>query len=237
MPSYCIDLSSYNTLARYRGIGNYEAGLAHGLEAIRSQLAPDERFLAVFSTDEVPHETPLHPEAHAASLPPPARQTAHYDRYFARRWLQLYPTLIRHAPDVVHFVEGPQAMLSNRYASVVTCHDLIPLRMPQWYISRRLWNEPIRRAKDYLRYHLADRLIAVSYATALDMEQILAIPRQRITVVHPGVNHEVFRPEAPPGERATQVRRFSLPVRYCLYVGACDHRKQVDLLLRAYRQI
>jgi glycosyltransferase involved in cell wall biosynthesis len=237
MPSYCLDLSSYNTLARYRGIGNYEVGLAHGLERLRGELAPDERFLSVFSPNEAPHEAPLRPEHHATPLPPPAQQTAHYDRYFARRWLRLYPTLIRNAPNVVHFVEGPQAMISSSYGSVVTCHDLIPLRLPQWYIPRRLWNEPLRRAKDYLRYHLADRLIAVSHATALDLEQLLSIPRQRISVIHQGVDHDLFRPEAPAGERAEQVRRFSLPLRYCLYVGACDYRKQVDLLLRAYRQI
>lgn len=235
MPAYCLDLTCHNTLARHRGIGRYAASLGRALHAIRGELGPGERLLAATSSEDISDD--LRPERHERPLPPTEAQGAAYGRYFRGRWWGLRRTLDRVAPDVVHLVEGPQMLLLRSSRVVVTCHDLIPLLMPRWYIPRRWRNEPPLRARNFLWYHLADRLIAISKATASDLHDLLDIAPERITVIPQGVDHERFHPRAEPGERDDLTRRLGLPPRYALYVGAADPRKRVDLLLRSYRRV
>lgn len=238
MPVYCIDLTSYNTLARHRGIGRYTYYLANELHKLKAELRPDERLVASVSMrGERAISDEIRPQFHEEELPPIQKQSRAFDRFWMKRWLFLRQTLRSAAPDVMHFVEGPQTLPSRAYRSVVTCHDIIPLMNPAHYIRDSWRREPIARAKDYLRYTTASRLIAVSQATALDLEREMLIPRSRITVIPQGVDLNLYRPEGEAGERERISARYGLPARYSLYVGANDWRKRIELLLRSYGQV
>ena len=238
MPNYYVDLTALDTLARSRGVGRYAHYLAHGLHRLKPELGADERLVAIvglrgkeaFSDD-------LRPESHLRPLPALGDQSAAYDRYWRQRWLHLRGELRRAAPEVVHFIEGPAALPAIEYRSIVTCHDIIPLLMPALYLPKLLREEPLRRAKDYLRYQLAQRVIAVSHATARDLSRGLGVPAGRISVIHEGVDHEAFHPNEAPGEVDRLRARYGLPARYALYLGAHDPRKRVELLVTAWRTV
>lgn len=236
MPTYYVDLTALNTLARSRGVGRYAHYLARGLHALRPELGPDERLVAIVGLRGDAFSDDLRPESHLRPLPPLLDQGPAYDRYWRDRWLFLRRTLRKAAPDVVHFIEGPAALPAAEYRSVVTCHDIIPLMLPALYLPK-LKDEPIRRAKDYLRYQLAQRVIAVSNATARDLSGTLGVPEGRISVVHEGVDHDTFHPEPAPGEVDRLRARHGLPARYALYLGAHDPRKRVGLLVTAWRAV
>jgi glycosyltransferase involved in cell wall biosynthesis len=237
VPTYYVDLTALNTLARSRGVGRYAHYLARGLSKLVPELDPGERLVAivglrgrdVFSDD-------LRPESHLGPLPPLAEQGAAYDRYWRDRWLFLRRALQKSSPDVVHFIEGPAALPATEYRSIVTCHDIIPLLMPALYLPK-LTEEPVRRAKDYLRYKTAQRVIAVSNATAHDLATDLGVPEGRISVVHEGVDHDTFHPAVAPGEVDRLAKRYGVPARYGVYLGAHDPRKRVALLVTAWRAV
>ena len=72
----------------------------------------------------------------------------------------------------------------------------------------------------------ATHVICVSEATKKDLMQYLAVAEGKITVIHNGIDHSVFKPSA------VNDGRFSAP--YVLYVGSERPRKNLVCLLRAF---
>jgi glycosyltransferase involved in cell wall biosynthesis len=234
VPTYLLDCSVHNTPGRYQGVGRYTYYLARALHGLRAELAADERLIATVrlrGDDAVTADLVL--DRHEEPMPPPERRDAVYNQYFKLRWVHMRRTLASARADVIHFVEGPQALPTGAARSIVTCHDLIPLLMPHEYLPRRD-RELVRRAKDYLRYRTADRIVAISRATADALVTQMSISSHRIKTVLQGVDHDRFHPRVAPGEREQITTRYRIPPRYTVFVGMADPRKRVDLLLRCY---
>jgi glycosyltransferase involved in cell wall biosynthesis len=71
------------------------------------------------------------------------------------------------------------------------------------------------------------RIIAVSQSTKDDLIHCLDIPDERISVVHEGIDHSLFRP--------VSHRIYNHP--YILFVGAEHPRKNFTTLLKAFSQL
>jgi glycosyltransferase involved in cell wall biosynthesis len=118
----------------------------------------------------------------------------------------------------------------------VTVHDVIPLVEKEEdggqdrksdVISRlalRQWVSGLQRAK---------RIIAVSEWTKRDLVERAGVPAERISVVHHGIDTDLFGPVGD-GD-ALGVAECGLPpgTRYVLYVGSLHPRKRVTTLVRA----
>lgn len=113
--------------------------------------------------------------------------------------------------------------------TVVTIHDLIFLRYPQYYhpIDRTIYNHKFRRACEN-----ADRVIAVSEFTKQDIIKFYGTPEDKIDVVYQGCD-PVFGREIPEETREEVSRRYCLPQRFLLYVGSIEERKNLMLVARA----
>lgn len=112
---------------------------------------------------------------------------------------------------------------------VVTVHDLIryldlldgggliaaPGRRDAWYLRR-----------DYAGVRRAAAVIAVSEATRRNVVRHLGVPRERVFVVHNGLDHERFRPPAQPIDPGYP---------YMLFVGSEHPRKNLASVLRALK--
>jgi glycosyltransferase involved in cell wall biosynthesis len=124
-------------------------------------------------------------------------------------------------------IRNPQSTIHNR--SVVTAHDMIP------------WVVPGYAGSPLFRLYLAMAVAGVKRATAImadseasrrDVIRVLRVPPGRVHTVYLGV-------EPPLDYSASQLHevraRFGLPSRYAFYLGGFDRRKNVPLLLRAWR--
>ena len=113
--------------------------------------------------------------------------------------------------------------------SVVTIHDLIFLRYPQYYKPIDRW---IYRYKFHRACEQADRIIAVSECTKRDIIRFFGTAEDKIDVVYQGCDDR-FR-QAVSAEKKEEVRtHYQLPKHFILYVGSIEERKNLMLLARA----
>lgn len=118
---------------------------------------------------------------------------------------------------------------STNVRSIVTIHDLIFLRYPQYYkpVSRWIYHLKFRRACEQ-----ADRIIAVSECTKRDVMHFFGIPAGKISVLYQGCD-ERYRLTTTMEQREEVRIRYQLPPRFILYVGSIEERKNLMLLAEA----
>ena len=125
------------------------------------------------------------------------------------------------------------ALLRCPVPMVVTLHDLAPLKQHGQYLRSML-----RFKLRYLAVQRATRVIVPTYAVAEQVESVLDIPQERIVVI-PEAPAAALHPRSEEEVSAVR-RRFSLPERYLVWVGAMqtpDPRKRVAALTRAQRSM
>ena len=127
---------------------------------------------------------------------------------------------------------GPNffGFFSSSHLTVITVHDLSYLIHPDCIAKKTL-----RFLQKYMPKCLAraDRIIAVSKNTKKDLVRLCGVPEEKISVVYPGYNSEVFRPAKI--EHRILSDTFNLEPGYILYVGTIEPRKNLVTLLEAYR--
>jgi glycosyltransferase involved in cell wall biosynthesis len=119
---------------------------------------------------------------------------------------------------------------------VLTCHDLIPLEFPRHYPTSRGVLGVVRRRLNRAAYRKADRVIAISRATADSLIR-LGVPSRNIEVVHHGIAPSKWtRPGVE--QSATVLARYALePNRYILCVGELNWRKNIRNVLHALADV
>jgi glycosyltransferase involved in cell wall biosynthesis len=115
--------------------------------------------------------------------------------------------------------------------AVVTIHDCIHLRFPQYL--------PTRGAYAYARLFLwsatrqADRVITVSEASKRDILDYFHIPPEKIEVIYNGIDERFLTP--PPEEEVVRVReRYQLDAPFLLYAGNIKPHKNLERLVQAF---
>ena len=143
--------------------------------------------------------------------------------------------LLRDGVDLYHGLSGelPQGIRRAGIKSLVTIHDLIFLRHPEYY--HRL-DVMLYRRKFYRTLHEADRIIAISECTKRDILYYSDYPADRIDVIYQTCSSD-FRRTASEAERTAVRRRYSLPDHYILNVGTIEERKNVMLVVKALQQL
>jgi glycosyltransferase involved in cell wall biosynthesis len=122
--------------------------------------------------------------------------------------------------DVLH-VPSYRRMLWRRPCPLVaTIHDLAPFRLPGKYDWLRMWYGRVVARQLAQRQ---DRIIAVSRATAADIRRFFAVPPERLSVIHNGLDHERFSPAGRREAAAWVARRHALFPPFFLYVARLEH--------------
>lgn len=136
--------------------------------------------------------------------------------------------------DINHILDqtyGHLVFFLNPDKTVVTCHDLNPLK----FVWQRQWKEKIKKELYLLSLKgmtRATRIIAVSQATKSDIVRLLGYPEERIVVIPEGVN-EIFCPVKT--EKAYQsISKYKLPDKFLLYVGHSGEYKNLKTALRVF---
>lgn len=192
------------------GLGNYSRTLVSRL----SEYAPDiHQHLFVhkkfFKVIDLPKNTAVHVGEGNASL-----------------WRSVYlgKEIEKHTVDIFHGLnaELPFYIPSN-VKKVVTVHDVIFDIFPNQYTAL---DRAMHRNKLQFAVSKADKIIAVSNSTKLDLQKYYKVEESKIEVVHPTWSPYFDLPLTTPPELET------LPKDYFLFVGNEIERKNLKTVLK-----
>jgi glycosyltransferase involved in cell wall biosynthesis len=115
--------------------------------------------------------------------------------------------------------------------SVVTIHDCIHLRFPQ-YLPNRL-GYAYARSFLWMATHHSNRVITVSEASKRDILEYFNVPPAKIDVIYNGIDERFGEP--PAEEDVTRVReRYQLIDPFILYAGNIKPHKNLGRLIEAF---
>ncbi len=213
-----------------RGADVYFQGLVQGL----TQLPPKHQFLlfSYFYRDY---------EKKAAAMPRP--QAANFKLAY-KRWPERMVKALEDMSiplidwafarpsgvQLYHNLGGAPPRLS--VPTVATIYDL----MPEVFHERakaRGENPPPLQASAGRLANRADRIITISAATRDDLVRFYGVSPAKISVVHLGVDHDLFKPRTNPAALSNCRRRYGLPDKYLLFVGPFEYRRNAEAGLTA----
>jgi glycosyltransferase involved in cell wall biosynthesis len=136
--------------------------------------------------------------------------------------------------NLYHGLSGelPFGIDKTKTKAIVTIHDLIFLRYPEWYkpIDRKIYyKKALNACKN------ADRIIAISEQTKNDIVEFLGIFENKISVVYQGCSKR-FMELVTEDEKKRIQNKFKLPPEYILYVGTVEERKNLLSVIRALHE-
>ena len=141
--------------------------------------------------------------------------------------------LLEDKVQIYHGLSGelPLGLRNSGIKSVVTIHDLIFLRHPEYYhwFDRKMYTW-----KFHQTIKQADRIIAVSECTKRDILEFGKIDPEKISVIYQSCNPK-FTNMPTEGEMEAATKKYDLPERYLLCVGTIEERKNLMLAVRSLR--
>lgn len=156
---------------------------------------------------------------------------------FYNIWRQrgIVTDLVKDNIEIYHGLSGelPIGISKKNIKTVVTIHDLIFLRYPQFYayIDTQIHHLKFKHAAEK-----ADVVIAISEQTKKDIVHFLDIPASKIKVVYQSC-HQAFKNEYTVDEKKVVLQKYNLPESYILNVGTIEERKNILSVIQAIRKI
>ena len=210
------------------GLGNYGRTLVNGLAAI----ADDDLALYLYAPDEGKEELrcQVHPSPHLHFVYP---QKVMVKALWRSRGI--IKNLRRDHIDIFHGLSGelPIGIRSSGIRSVVTIHDLIFMRHPEYY---HWLDTKVYAAKFHRTVKEADRIIAISECTKRDIVQLGGVNPDIIDVVYQSCG-TFFHLPADEGKKQEVNAHYLLPPRYIVSVGTIEERKNILLAVRAMQRL
>ncbi|MEA2552529.1 MAG: hypothetical protein QOJ65_705 [Fimbriimonadaceae bacterium] len=124
--------------------------------------------------------------------------------------------------------------LRTKTPRVLVVHDLFALTNPELYVTRRakITANSLRRS-----IQVADRLVAVSESTKLELGEHLKVSPEEVTVTHLGPGNDVERRD-PKTVGREELGRIGVPwPRFLFMLSTIEPRKNVPRLLEAFAKV
>jgi len=137
-------------------------------------------------------------------------------------WHQLrLPTLARRlGAAVIHVPSYRRLVWRKPCALAATIHDLAPFHVRGKYDPARMfYGRVVVRALARRQ----DRVIVPSRRTAEDVERFFGLNRDRVCVIHNGIDHERFHPGDAETARSEAASRWGLDRPFFVYVSRLEH--------------
>ena len=129
--------------------------------------------------------------------------------------------------------ELPLGLKAAGIPGIVTIHDLIFLRHPEYY---HWLDVQIYRWKFLHTLHEAERIIAISECTKRDIIAYGDFPEDKIDVIYQSCSLR-FCNEASCSDKERIQKKYNLPARYILNVGSIEMRKNMLLVVKALQHL
>ena len=153
--------------------------------------------------------------------------------YSVREQLSIPLDLRREGVDLFH---APHYVLPplTPCKSVVTIHDCIHLRFPQ-YLPNRL-GYAYARGSLWVATHRANRVLTVSEASKRDILRYFKVPPAKIDVIYNAIDERFGR--MPEADEIARVReRYQLNDPFVLYAGNIKPHKNLERLIEAFHML
>lgn len=160
-----------------------------------------------------------------------------FDKFFYNLWRQknIADDLKRDKIELFHGLSGeiPVGLTKQGIRTVVTIHDLIFVRFPQYFklIDRKIYFRKFKYAAEH-----ADHIIAISEQTKRDVVDFLGAPEEKITVVYQSCD-QVFKQSYDNEQKKRVIRQYELPEHFLLSVGTVESRKNILSVVKAMKNI
>lgn len=201
------------------GLGNYAR---NALNALQKFFPENQYFLF---TTEIKEKMLNNQEAFEIIAPPDS--TSKIKKSLWRSY-HMSQELEEHQLDLFHGMsnELPNGIHKTKVPSVVTIHDLIFIRYPEFYkyIDRKLYFEKVKYA-----CKSATKVIAISEQTKADIIKYIGTAPDKIQILHQSVSPLFF--DAAETEKVKA--KYKLPGKFILAVGTIEERKNQLSILKA----
>jgi glycosyltransferase involved in cell wall biosynthesis len=129
--------------------------------------------------------------------------------------------------------ELPIGINKTGIPSIVTIHDLIFIRYPQYYgtIDRLIYKFKTKYACKY-----ASKIIAISERTKQDIIEFYKIDANKIDVIYQSCD-DSFKSAATNETKELVKEKYELPTKYILNVGTIEQRKNLLALVKALSNV
>lgn len=151
-------------------------------------------------------------------------------------WQLLFHDAIRKAlarakVDIWH-LPNSLPLLNVPTNTIMTIHDLVDLRVHKYRRIRTAYRLMVNR----MGARHADHIVTVSENSKRDIIQLLNVPKEKITVVYPGVD-ETFHPLDPVSCKSYLRSNYSIEEDFILAPGGLAPNKNVEGLLAAFQEL
>ncbi len=137
-------------------------------------------------------------------------------------------------PECVFHAPAPITGLRHARITVVTIHDVLYRTLPGYF-----GRFGIRKSYLLATERYAANSSMVFTQSAYSRHDIVAktrIPETKVQILSPWPSRAFFELESVDERTESVRRRLGLPLRYWLYLGGYDRRKNVEFLVKAYAQ-
>ncbi len=222
-----IGFDAKRYFVNYTGLGNYSRTLIENLV----RYYPDNRYL-LFAHQLNPAVLAQYPlSENGVNVHTPGSRLGRINGALWRSFF-LNSDLAKKKPDIYHGLshEIPVGIQKQKgLKTVVTIHDLIFLRYPEYY----RWTERaiyLRKFRYACRH--ADKIVSVSEQTKKDIVTYFGIPEEKIEAIYQSCDpafQGIMSESTLTGVKA----QYQLPDDYILYVGSFTSRKNLLCLIDA----
>lgn len=116
---------------------------------------------------------------------------------------------------------------------VVTMHDLIVWRYPQYF---KHFDRVVHRIKQRHSCKIADVVVAISEQTKRDLIDIMHVPEEKIRVLYQSCD-QIFWQPIPEDDKKDIKALYHLPEKYFVCVGTIEERKNQISAVKALKEL
>jgi len=112
---------------------------------------------------------------------------------------------------------------------IVTIHDTVFISAPETMGNRKTLEEYKYGAKK------SDLIITVSKSAKNDIIKNLGVTEDKIEIVHPGIDIESYSKKYEKEYLEKIRKKYKLPLEYILYLGTIEPRKNIERIVKAFK--
>lgn len=198
------------------GLGNYSRDLVRML----AQYYPQHQYI-LYNPKPAKINFPLAPSCSMVIPHLPFHKM--FSGLWRRKWI-----LQQLKQDGIHLYHGlsnelPTGLASAGIPTIVSIHDLIFFKYPQWY---RPADRIIHQLKVKQAARDASHIVAISHQTKKDILTYLPVSDDKVSVIYQGC-HEAFKQKYNAEQKEAVQKTFNLPPQFILSVGTIEPRKNL----------